>query len=141
MPNDEQVRVLEEIDAWLGDREAEITSPCVSVSMGSAYSSIQGMALIKAREASSKCQQLLRNKEQDVRTIRELEREVRDSQTQMLNDKGYALATEVYFLEKAKKIDEYVTLLCVITADDIPRELAQRETEMEHLRTENSRYI
>ena len=63
MPDDQQVEVLEEIDAWLGDREAEITSPCVSVPMGPTYSPTQGMALIKAREAAVKCQQLLRNKD------------------------------------------------------------------------------
>lgn len=128
MPNDQQVKVLEEIDVWLGDRELP-------------YSPIQGMALIKAREAVVECQQLLRSKEQDGRTIRELQREFRDYQTRMVSDNDNALATEVYLSNKAKKIEEYVALLCVITADDIPRELAQREAEMEHLRTENSWYI
>ena len=102
MPDNQQVKVLEEIDAWLSDWEAEKTSPCVSVSMGPAYSYIQGMALIKAHEAAVKCQQLLRNKEQDGRIIRKLVREVRDYQS----DKDNALATEAYLLEKAKKIEE-----------------------------------
>ena len=137
-PNDQQVKVLEEIDSWLGDREA---GPCISVSMGSAYFSSQGMALIKAREVAAKFQQLLRSKEQDGRTIRELKREVRVQQTRTMYDKDNALATEVYLSKKGKKIEEYVALLCVITADDVPRKLAQREAEMEHLRTENSRYI
>ena len=109
--------------------------------MGSAYSSSQGMALIKAREAAAKFQQLLKSKEQDERTIRELKKEVRVQQTRTMYDKDNALATEVYLSKKGKKIEEYVALLCVITADDIPRKLAQREAEMEHLRTENSRYI
>ena len=141
MPNDQQVKVLEEIDLWLGDREAEITSPCVYVSMGSDYSPMQGMALIKAREVAAKCQQLLRSEQQDGRTIRELKSEVRDCQTQMVCDKDNALAAELYLLKKVGEIGEYVALLCVITADDIPRELAQREAEIERLRTENSRYI
>lgn len=136
LPNDQQVKVLEEIDVWLGDREAEITSPCVSVSMGSDYSPMQGTALIKAREVAAKCQQLLRSKEQDERTIRELKREVQDY-TPMDN----ALAAELYLLKKVGKIGEYVAPLCVITADDIPRELAQREADIEHLRTENSRRV
>jgi len=137
-PDDEQVDVLEEIDVWLDDREAEIMSPCVSLSMGSAYPLIQGMALRKAREVGVKCQQLLRSKEQDRRTIRELKSEVHDYQTRMVYFKDNAL---LCLSKKAKKIEEYVALLCVITADDIPRELVQREAEMEHLRTENSRYI
>ena len=137
-PNDQQVKVLEEIDLWLGDREA---GPCVSVSMGSNYSPIQGMALIKAREAAAKFQLLLRSKEQDGRTIKELKREVREHQTRMMYDKDNALATEVYLSKKCKKIEEYVALWCVIIADDVPRKLAQREAEMELLRTENSRYI
>ena len=99
------------------------------------------MALIKAREAAAKFQQLLKSKEQDERTIRELKREVRVQQTRTMYDKDNALATEVYFSKKSKKIEEYVALLCVITADDVPRKLAQREAEMEHLRTENSRYL
>ena len=126
---------------WLGDREAEITSPCVSVSMGSDYSPIPGTALIKAREVAAKCQQLLRSKEQDGRTIRQLKREVQDYQTRMVCDKDNALAAELYLLKKVGEIGEYVAPLCVITADDIPRELAQREAEVEHLRTENSRYM
>ena len=108
MPDDQQVKVLEEIDAWLGDREAEITSLCVSVSMGPAHSPIQGMALIKAREAAVKCQQLLRSKEQDGRIIRKLAREVRDYQS----DKDNALASEAYLLEKANKVEEWVPI-CV----------------------------
>ena len=138
MPDDEQVDVLEEIDVWLDDREAEIMSPCVSLSMWSAYPLIQGKALRKAREVGAKCQQLMRSKEQDGRTIRELRSEVRDYQTQMVHFKDNAL---LCLSKKAQKIEEYVALLCVITADDIPRELVQREAEMEHLRTENSRYI
>ena len=141
LPNDQQVKVLEEIDVWLGDREAEITSPCVSVFMGSDYSPIQGMALIKAREVAAKFQQLLRCKEQDGRIIKELKREAQDYQARMVCDKDNALAAELYLLKKVGEIGEYVAPLCVIAADDIPRELAQREAEMEHLRTENSRYI
>ena len=80
MPHDEQVNVLEEIDMWLGDQAAEITSPWVSVSTRSAYSPIQGMA--KAREAAARCQQLLRSKQQDGRIIRKLAREVREYQEQ-----------------------------------------------------------
>ena len=99
MLEDEQLNVLKEIDVWLGNRECEITSPCVSVSMGPAYSLIQGRALIKAREVAAKCQQLLRSKEQDERTIRKLTREVRDYQTRMTSDKDNALATEAYLEE------------------------------------------
>ena len=94
MLEDEQLNVLKEIDVWLGDRECEITSPCVSISMGPAYSLTQGRALIKAREVAAKCQLLLRSKEQDGRTIRKLTREVRDYQRRMASDKDNALATE-----------------------------------------------
>ena len=102
MLEDEQLNVLKEIDVWLGDRECEITSPCVSISMGPAYSLIQGKALRKAREVAAKCQQLLRSKEQDGRINRKSAREVRDYQP----DKDSALATEAYLLEKAKKVEE-----------------------------------
>ena len=104
MLEDGEVNVLKEIDAWLGNLEAEITitSPCVFVSMGSTYSHIQGRALRKAREVATKCQQLLRSKEQDGRINRKSAREVRDYQP----DKGSALATEAYLLEKAKKVEE-----------------------------------
>jgi hypothetical protein len=105
-PDDEQVDVLEEIDVWLDDREVEIASPCVSLFVGSAYPLIQGKALRKAREMAAKCQQLLRSKEHDGRTIRELTREVRDYQKRMASDKDNALAIEASLLEKAKTIEE-----------------------------------
>jgi hypothetical protein len=107
-PDDEQVDVLEEIDVWLDDRgrEVEITSPCVSLFMGSAYPLIQGKVLKKAREMAAKCQQLLRSKEHDGRTIRELTSEVRDYQKRMASDKDNALAIEASLLEKAKTIEE-----------------------------------
>ena len=105
-PDDEQVNVLEEIDVWLDEREAEITSPCLSLSMRPTFPLIHGKALRKAREAAVKCQQLLRSKEQDRRTIRELERDVGDYQTRMASDKDNALATEASLLEKAKTLEE-----------------------------------
>jgi len=105
-PDDEQVDVLEEINMWLGDREAEMTSHRVSLSMGSAYPLIYGKALRKARDVGTKCQQLLRSREQDRRTIRELEREVGDYQTRMASDKDNALVTEASLLEKAKTLEE-----------------------------------
>jgi hypothetical protein len=98
-PEDEQVNVLEEIDVWLDDREVEITSPCVSLFKGS------GKALRKAREVVAKCQQLLRSKEQDRRTIRELTREVRDYQMRIASDSDNAVATEASLLEKVKTIE------------------------------------
>ena len=109
LPNDQQVKVLEEIDVWLGDREAEITSPCVSVSTGSYYSPIQGMALINAREVAAKFQQLLRSKEQDGRIIKELKREAQDYQARMACDKENALAAELYLLKKVGEIGEYAS--------------------------------